>query len=137
MQRSNSAVADDCAVPSEAPKALVLQFLAALEARDLAAAEARLAPGFTMTFPGTGPMTTLAELIAWAKPRYTRVGKTIDAVEVFEADVTTVYVRGTLYGAWPDGAPFQGIRFIDRFEVVAGKITRQEVWNDLAEVRGS
>ena len=44
-----------------------------------------------------------------------------------------VYARGTLNGAWLDGSPFNGIRFIDRFEVRAGKITRQEVWNDLAE----
>jgi hypothetical protein len=27
------------------------------------------------------------------------------------------------------------VRFIDRFEVVGGLILRQEVWNDLAEVR--
>ncbi len=30
---------------------------------------------------------------------------------------------------------FEGIRFIDRFEVTAGKITRQDVWNDIAEVK--
>ncbi len=38
-----------------------------------------------------------------------------------------------LAGEWPDGTPFDGIRFIDRFELADGKLARQEVWNDLAE----
>jgi len=29
--------------------------------------------------------------------------------------------------------PFEGIRFIDRFESRGGRFTRQDVWNDLAE----
>ena len=45
------------------------------------------------------------------------------------------YTRGTLAGEWPDGTAFSGIRFIDRFEVTDGKITQQDVWNDIAEVR--
>ena len=35
------------------------------------------------------------------------------------------------------GACFEGIRFIDRFEVIDGKITKQDVWNDMAEVRAN
>ncbi len=46
-----------------------------------------------------------------------------------------VYCTGTLEGQWLDGSAFAGIRFIDRFEVEAGRIVRQDVWNDLAEVR--
>ena len=38
-------------------------------------------------------------------------------------------------GEWPDGTAFEGIRFIDRFVVVDGKITDQRVWNDLGEAR--
>jgi hypothetical protein len=49
--------------------------------------------------------------------------------------IAVVYTRGTLAGEWPDGTAFGGIRFIDRFEVTDGFITRQDVWNDLAEVR--
>ena len=49
--------------------------------------------------------------------------------------VIVVYRRGTLQGEWPDGISFQGICFIDRFELADGRITRQDVWNDLAEVR--
>jgi hypothetical protein len=40
---------------------------------------------------------------------------------------------GTLYGEWPDGSAFEGIRFIDRFEVRGGKLTDHKVWNDLGE----
>ncbi|MEP3665110.1 MAG: nuclear transport factor 2 family protein, partial [Roseibium sp.] len=38
-----------------------------------------------------------------------------------------------LYGEWPDGSPFEGNRYIDRFEVADGKIARMDVWNDSAE----
>lgn len=115
--------------------ALVRRYLAAMEARDLASAEAMLAPGFVMRFPGTGEMTTLKELIDWAAPRYRFVRKTYDADETIPGPVAVVYCRGTLSGEWPDGTPFDGIRFIDRFEVEAGRITRQDVWNDIAETK--
>ena len=117
--------------------ALVRRFLAAMEARDLPTAEAMLAPGFVMRFPGTGEMTTLAQLIDWAAPRYRFVKKTYDADEAIPGPVAVVYCRGTLSGEWPDGTPFDGIRFIDRFEVEAGRITRQDVWNDIAETKAA
>jgi hypothetical protein len=44
-----------------------------------------------------------------------------------------VYSVGTLYGEWPDGTPFEGNRYVDRFEVHNGKITKMDVWNDSAE----
>ncbi|ABD56680.1 tautomerase family protein [Jannaschia sp. CCS1] len=120
------------------PKELVLAYLAAMEARDIEAAQSMLGDGFKMTFPGTAPMTSLAELIDWARDRYTFVQKTYDAVEAFQSGpVAVVYARGGLSGEWPDGAPFSGIRFIDRFEVADGLLIRQDVWNDLAEARGT
>lgn len=116
------------------PAELVRAYLAAMEARDLDTARTMLADGFEMTFPGTGTMTTLEELVEWAAPRYRFVKKTCDAFEAFGADGRAiVYCHGTLGGEWPDGTPFSGIRFIDRFEVAGGKIVRQDVWNDLAE----
>ncbi|MCV6591935.1 MAG: nuclear transport factor 2 family protein [Silicimonas sp.] len=118
------------------PGALVLDYLKHMEARDLDAARAMLGDGFEMVFPGTAPMTTLEELIDWAKPRYQFVTKSYEATEAFQGEHSAaVYTRGTLSGAWPDGTAFEGIRFIDRFEVRNGKITRQDVWNDIAEVR--
>ena len=112
----------------------VRRFLAALEARDLGAAAALTGPGLSMTFPGGVRMTRLEELVEWARPRYRHVGKTIERVET-AGEGTVVWCFGTLAGEWPDGTPFAGIRFVDRFELSDGLIVRQDVWNDLAEAR--
>ena len=119
------------------PVAVIQAYLAAMEARDLDAARAMLGAGFAMVFPGAAPMTTLDQLINWAKPRYDFITKTYDGFDVLPGENGTaiVYCRGTLSGEWPDGTAFSDIRFIDRFELAAGKIIRQDVWNDIAEVK--
>ncbi|WP_146347197.1 tautomerase family protein [Phaeobacter marinintestinus] len=119
------------------PSQVVQDYLAAMEARDLDRAKGYLGDGFQMIFPGTDPMTTLEELIAWSKPRYAFVKKTYEGYDEMQSAgaAAFVYCRGTLFGEWPDGTLFDGIRFIDRFEVTGGKITRQDVWNDIAEVQ--
>ena len=117
--------------------ALVRQFLERMQARDLEAARQLLAPGFVMTFPGAAPMRDFAELLDWAKGRYSRIGKKFERFdECWGQEATVVYCSGTLEGVWLDGTAFAGIRFIDRFEVAAGMIQRQDVWNDLAELAG-
>jgi len=117
---------------------VVRRFLAAMENRDLATARSLLGAGFTMTFPGNTRMHSLEELIAWAGPRYRFVTKTYEGFDVMQsADAhAVVHCRGTLSGEWPDGTPFTGIRFIDRFEVTGGLLTRQDVWNDISEHKG-
>jgi hypothetical protein len=116
------------------PAATVRAYLDAMERRDLEAAKAFLAPGFAMHFPAAAPMTTLEQLVAWAAPRYRFVTKTYEAFE--EADGgAVVWCRGALAGEWPDGTPFAGIRFVDRFALSGGLLARQDVWNDIAEVR--
>jgi len=102
-------------------------------------ARSLLAPGFTMTFPGTSPMTSLEQVIDWARPRYRHVRKSFEGFDTVPGPDKSaiVYVRGTLSGEWPDGTPFDGIRFIDRFELVAGQIIRQDVWNDIAESKAA
>ena len=40
---------------------------------------------------------------------------------------------GTLYGAWPDGTPFEGNRYVDRFVIRDNLIVKMDVWNDSAE----
>ncbi|WP_099825607.1 nuclear transport factor 2 family protein [Oceaniglobus indicus] len=115
-----------------APETLVRRFLTAMEARDLTVARACLDDRFVMYFPGTGPIHDLETLIEWSRPRYAFVKKTYDGFDVSDG---IVYCRGTLSGEWPDGAPFDGIRFIDRFEIEGERIVRQDVWNDMAEVR--
>ncbi|WP_306145562.1 nuclear transport factor 2 family protein [Roseibium sp. MMSF_3412] len=129
-QRSGAAALPD-------PVDIVRRFLAAMEAREVDRAESMLAAGFSMRFPGTKPMNTLAELLDWARPRYRFIRKTYDGFDAMQGPdrAAIVYCRGTLSGEWPDGTPFDGIRFIDRFEIEAGRITRQDVWNDIAEVR--
>ena len=124
----------DPAPARQDPVQIVTGFLTAMEARDLEAAEGHLAAGFTMHFPGTGPMHKLSDLIAWAAPRYQFVRKSYDGFDTaVSGQALVVYARGTLSGAWPDGAEFNNIRFIDRFEIEHDLITQQDVWNDIAE----
>lgn len=116
------------------PVGTVKSFLTAMEARDLDLARSFLADGFEMHFPAQAPMRRLEELVEWSKHRYRAVRKSYDGFDVTATDsATIVYAFGTLSGEWLDGSSFEGIRFIDRFEVVEGKFTRQDVWNDMAE----
>ncbi|MFK7876903.1 MAG: tautomerase family protein [Paracoccaceae bacterium] len=119
------------------PSGIVRAFLNAMQDRDIETAHSYLAPNFTMTFPGTPPMTQLQQLIDWAKPRYRFVTKSYDGFDAVQSagDAAIVYCRGTLSGQWPDGSAFDGIRFIDRFEVIGDKLIKQDVWNDIAETR--
>lgn len=119
------------------PCAIVLAFLESLGSRDLHKAQSFLAKDFSMHFPGAEPMFELQELVEWAKPRYASIEKHIEGTEAFGSseEATVVYCRGSLSGVWTDGSSFEGIRFIDRFELVDGSIQRQEVWNDLGEIQ--
>ena len=123
--------------PSPAPADLVRTYLEAMEARDMDKARGFLADGFEMTFSGGVVFRRLEELSEWAKLRYRFARKTYERFDEAPAGDggVTVYCFGTLSGEWPDGTPFEGIRFIDRFTVSGGKLIDQMVWNDLAESR--
>ncbi|GBF31509.1 hypothetical protein MnTg04_01470 [bacterium MnTg04] len=122
--------------PPIPPAEIALSFLAAMEERDLESAQSFLAEDFTMTFPGGARFSSVEELIDWSKDRYRSIKKTIEDVhEVPEEEGAIAYCSGTLAGEWPDGSPFSGIRFVDRFAVRDGKLADQQVWNDLAEAR--
>ncbi len=115
-------------------QAVAVAFLAAMEARDLTAAKAALAPGFTMVFPGPKRLTALEDLVSGSRQRYQWVAKRIEAVESLSSGgAEVVWVRGTLYGTNVHGVDFEGVRFVDRFEVDSRLLARQDVWNDLAE----
>lgn len=117
------------------PEALVRRFLALLEVRDLDAASNLLAPDVEMVFPGGARFERLDSLIDWASTRYARIAKRIDRVDIAPAaGGAIVVVQGALSGTWLDGATFDGIRFIDWFELKDGLIRRQHVWNDVAEI---
>lgn len=120
--------------PSRSPSQTVGAYLAAVEARDLDLAREFLAQGFQMTFPGDAVFSTIEELVAWGKDRYRFVTKTYERFdEVESSDGVIVYCYGTLAGEYPDGTPFNEVRFIDRFVVADGKLCDQKVWNDLGE----
>ena len=114
----------------------VRSYLDAMEAREIDKARALLAPGFFMIFPGGNRFTDLEGLVEWSRPRYQWVAKRYERYDEAPLDdATAVYCYGTLYGVWPDGEPFEGIRFIDRFTVKDGKLVDQLVWNDLAIIQ--
>jgi ketosteroid isomerase-like protein len=119
------------------PESVVRDFLAALAERDTARAGARLAPDAHIVFPGGAIRRSIDDIVAGSQRKYRQVAKAIERIDVLPTgdDAAIVYCYGTLYGAWADGQPFSGIRFIDRFELRAGLIVEQQVWNDSAFVR--
>jgi hypothetical protein len=110
---------------------LVWDFLELLGQRRFAEANRYLAPGCRMVFPGGVELTDCTALEQRAAI-YRRVDKVFERFdEIGTAQGAIVYNFGTLQGEWPDGAPFAGVRYIDRFVVRNGRIIDQRVWNDL------
>jgi hypothetical protein len=115
----------------------VERFLEASMIPDPVTARTFMAADVAITFTGgrrfaePGESTAFnAKRYAWVKKRFERT----DVVAGATAAETIVYNIGTLHGAWPDGTPFEGNRYVDRFVVHDGKITRMDVWNDSAEI---
>jgi ketosteroid isomerase-like protein len=113
---------------------LVKRFLRTMEKRDLETAEAMMAPEAEIIFPGGKRFSSQHEMVEASRSRYQWLKKTFDQVDVNQVhDHQVVHVMGTLYGVNRHGAPFSGVRYIDRFIIKDGLIAQQEVWNDLAE----
>ena len=116
---------------------LVEQFLNASMVPDPERARSFMAEDVSITFTGGRRMQDPAESTAFNASRYAWVKKRFERTDVAldeEAGEAIVYNTGTLYGAWPDGTPFDGNRYVDRFVVRGGKIVRMDVWNDSAEI---
>ena len=97
-------------------------------------AAAFMAPGCVITFTGGRVFDHPRGPTAVNVARYRWVKKRMERFDVAPGEgSTTVYATGFLYGEWPDGTPFDNNRYVDRFEVVDGRITRMDVWNDSAE----
>ncbi|WP_018260135.1 nuclear transport factor 2 family protein [Methylobacterium sp. WSM2598] len=119
--------------PAEAAR-IVDAFLEASMRPDPVAAAAFMAPDVRIVFTGGRVFGHPGEATAFNAGRYRWVKKRILCNDVVPGDgETVVYNLGTLYGAWPDGRPFEGNRYVDRFVVRDGLIVSQEVWNDSAE----
>ncbi len=116
---------------------IVEEFLDASMVPDPDRARTYMAPDVCITFTGgrvfddpSGSTGFNAKRYAWVKKRFERTDVVAGATE----EEAIVYNIGTLYGAWPDGTPFEGNRYVDRFVVRRGKIVKMDVWNDSAEI---
>ena len=134
----STAVARSALVPPTAETALaaeiVERFLEASMAPDPVTAATYVSPDLRITFTGGRKYTHPRETAAFNAGRYKWVKKRFERTDVVPgAAETIVYNLGTLYGEWPDGTPFEGNRYVDRFVVRGGKIVQMDVWNDSAE----
>lgn len=113
---------------------VVIDFLDASMKPDPQKAATYMADDVSITFTGGRAMPSARDITAFNAGRYAWVKKDVGRFDWAEhADHTVVYSNGTLYGEWLDGRSFSGNRYLDRFEVRDGKITRMDVWNDSAE----
>jgi hypothetical protein len=113
---------------------IVEKFLVASMVPDPETAARYIAEDLKLTFTGGRRFTHPRESTAFNAKRYKWVKKKMERTDVAPAvGETVVYNIGTLYGEWPDGTPFEGNRYVDRFVVRNGKIVQMDVWNDSAE----
>jgi hypothetical protein len=113
---------------------IVEKFLVASMVPDPETAARHIAEPLKLTFTGGRKFSHPRESTAFNAKRYKWVKKAMERSDVVPGDgETIVYNIGTLYGEWPDGTPFQGNRYVDRFVVRGGKIVQMDVWNDSAE----
>jgi hypothetical protein len=127
------------------PAAVVDEFLRLIMIPDPVAARRFTASGLRIRFTGNRAMSDPTECTAFNAARYKWVKKRIERTETVsevvrhapgaspDPEAVVVYSLGTLYGEWPDGTPFEGNRYVDRYVVRGGLITEMDVWNDSAE----
>ena len=116
---------------------VVEEFLEASMVPDPVRARTYMAPDVRITFTGGRKFNDPAGTAAFNAARYRVVKKKFERTDVVAGgteDEAIVYNIGTLYGEWPNGDPFEGNRYVDRFVVRRGKIIRMDVWNDSAEL---
>jgi hypothetical protein len=115
---------------------LVEEFLRVIMIPDPVGARAFTAPDMRIRFTGGREMHDPADCSLFNKGRYAWVKKRFERTDVVAGatdEEAIVYNIGTLYGAWPDGTPFEGNRYVDRYVVRHQRIVQMDVWNDSAE----
>ncbi len=123
--------------PIAAARTAVERFLEASMVPDPVTARTFMAPDVAITFTGGRRFAEPAQSAAFNALRYAWVRKRFERTDVVVGathEEAVVYNIGTLHGAWPDGTPFEGNRYVDRLVVRAGLIVRMDVWNDSAEI---
>jgi ketosteroid isomerase-like protein len=125
---------DAAGSPHDEAHEIVRRFLEASMVPDPETAVGYMSPDVSITFTGGRRFAHPGESAALNARRYKWVKKRMDRFDVVPGrDETIVYSLGTLYGEWPDGEPFEGNRYVDRFVVRDGLIVKMDVWNDSAE----
>jgi hypothetical protein len=111
-------------------------FMDAMERGDLAAAATLCAPRFVLLAPGSQRFDALDGFVAFGRGRYLEVRKVereFDACE--SAAGIVVYAHGVMNGRWLDGSAFAGLRYVDRFVIVDGRVLELQILNELGELR--
>ena len=123
---------DPDALPEEAR--IVRDFLDASMVPDPERAATYMAESVTITFTGGRVYGHPSGPTAFNAMRYKWVKKDMRQFDVAVGpEGTVVYSTGYLYGERPDGTPFEGNRYVDRYVVENGLIVKMDVWNDSAE----
>ncbi len=123
-------------MPFGTPGEIVDEYLRIVMIPDPDGARKFTSPKLEIIFTGGRKMSDPADTAGFNAKRYLWVKKRIERTETVVGgtpEETVVYSLGTLYGAWPDGTLFKGNRYVDRYVVSHGLITRLDVWNDSAE----
>ncbi|MCZ6638699.1 MAG: nuclear transport factor 2 family protein, partial [Candidatus Dadabacteria bacterium] len=98
--------------------AIVERFMLASMDGDRAVTDELMAPDIKITFVGGRKFDKPEDIKSFNSERFRDLKKKIERYDVaFEDNETTVYCIGTLYGEWPDGEPFEGNRYVDRFVI--------------------
>lgn len=119
-----------------AARDIVDTYLTILMKPDPEGAKRYVAADLRIRFTGGRAMSEPAECTVFNQSRYRWVKKRFESTDVVAgatARHAVVYNRGTLYGEWLDGTPFEGNRYVDRYVLRDGLITEMDVWNDSAE----
>lgn len=126
---------DSTSTPAlQADAEIVRQYLDASMVPDPETAARYVADNVVITFTGGRVFDHPSGPTAFNAGRYKWVKKRMERFDIASGEnETVVYSLGTLYGEWPDGDPFEGNRYVDRFVVRGGKIVKMDVWNDSAE----
>ena len=121
--------------PLEHARELIERFIRSVNDGDADAAQRCLTPDVQLVFPGPTRFQRVADFLALSGPRYQRVAYTYGAMELAQNHQgrTVVFAQGTVSGVFANGQAFDGVRYIDRFDIDNGLIASKEVWSDMAD----
>lgn len=129
-------ISSDAADAADAARKIVDTYLTVLMKPDPEGARRYVAADLRIRFTGGRAMDDPAQCTAFNASRYRWVKKRFESTDVVVGATpqsAVVYNRGTLYGEWLDGTPFEGNRYVDRYVLREGLIVEMDVWNDSAE----